>query len=91
LSEEEKGRRIAAVISLQETISLERNLTTIRRTYPVLIEGPARRGIGLLAGKTPQFKTVIFPSAYSVAIGETVPVRIDFANGHTLTGSIAAE
>ncbi|MGB6551930.1 MAG: tRNA (N6-isopentenyl adenosine(37)-C2)-methylthiotransferase MiaB [Candidatus Binataceae bacterium] len=90
VSEEEKGRRIAAVISLQETISLERNRATVDRTYPVLIEGPARRGIGLLAGKTPQFKTAIFLSACSVAIGETVPVRIDCANGHTLTGSLVA-
>ncbi|MGC1336970.1 MAG: tRNA (N6-isopentenyl adenosine(37)-C2)-methylthiotransferase MiaB, partial [Candidatus Binataceae bacterium] len=49
VSEEEKGRRIAAVISLQETMSLERNRATIGRTYPILIEGPARRGIGLLA------------------------------------------
>ncbi len=88
VSDEEKGRRIGAVISLQETISLERNRATVGRTYPVLIEGPARRGEGLLAGKTPQFKTAIFPSTYSVAIGETVPVRIDSANGHTLTGSI---
>lgn len=88
VSEEEKGRRIAAVISLQETISLERNQATVGRTYPVLIEGPARRGTGLLAGKTPQFKTAIFPSAYSVTVGETVSVQIDSANGHTLTGSI---
>ena len=91
VSEEEKGRRIAAVISLQETMSLERNRATIGRTYPILIEGPARRGIGLLAGKTPQFKTAVFPSAYSVAVGETIPVRIDSANGHTLTGSIVRQ
>ncbi|MGC1339153.1 MAG: TRAM domain-containing protein, partial [Candidatus Binataceae bacterium] len=84
-------RRIAAVISLQETMSLERNRATIGRTYPILIEGPARRGIGLLAGKTPQFKTAVFPSAYSVAVGETIPVRIDSANGHTLTGSIVRQ
>ncbi|HUY38085.1 MAG TPA: tRNA (N6-isopentenyl adenosine(37)-C2)-methylthiotransferase MiaB [Candidatus Binataceae bacterium] len=91
VSEEEKGSRIAAVIALQETISLERNRATIGRTYPVLIEGPARRGIGLFAGKTPQFKTTIFPKAHSIAIGNTVPVRIDSANGHTLTGSIVAK
>jgi tRNA-2-methylthio-N6-dimethylallyladenosine synthase len=91
VSEEDKGRRVAAVIALQETISLERNRATIGRTYPVLIEGPARRGIGLLAGKTPQFKTTIFPIAQTFAIGDTVSVRIDSANGHTLTGSIVAK
>ncbi len=92
VSEEEKGRRIAAVISLQETISLERNRATVGRTYPVLIEGPARRGTGLLAGKTPQFKTTIFPSAAaSVMIGETARVQVESANGHTLTGLIVAD
>ncbi|HVA79428.1 MAG TPA: tRNA (N6-isopentenyl adenosine(37)-C2)-methylthiotransferase MiaB [Candidatus Binataceae bacterium] len=90
VGKKEKSRRIAAVIALQEAMSLERNRATLGRIYPVLIEGPARRGIGLLAGKTPQFKTAIFPRADSVAIGDTVPVRIESATGHTLTGSIAA-
>ncbi|MHB8384092.1 MAG: tRNA (N6-isopentenyl adenosine(37)-C2)-methylthiotransferase MiaB [Candidatus Binataceae bacterium] len=91
VSEEEKGRRIAEVIALQETISLERNRAMLGHVYPVLIEGPARRGIGQLAGKTPQFKTTIFPTNYSASIGETVPVQIESANGHTLTGSIVAK
>ena len=90
VSEEEKGRRIAAVIALQETISLERNRATLGQVFPVLIEGPARRGIGLLAGKTPQFKTAIFPTGDTTRTGETVAVRVESATGHTLTGSILA-
>jgi len=88
VSEEEKGRRIAAVIALQEAISLKRNQATLGQVFPVLIEGPARRGAGLMAGKTPQFKTTIFPSGDSGAVGDTVAVRIDSATGHTLSGSI---
>jgi tRNA-2-methylthio-N6-dimethylallyladenosine synthase len=87
VSEVEKGRRIAEVIALQEEISLERNLATLGKVFPVLIEGPARRGIGMLAGKTPQFKTTIFPAIESLQTGETVSVRIASATGHTLTGA----
>ncbi|MGH7780407.1 MAG: tRNA (N6-isopentenyl adenosine(37)-C2)-methylthiotransferase MiaB [Candidatus Binataceae bacterium] len=90
VTEPEKGRRIAEVIALQETISLERNRAMLGQVFPVLIEGPARRGTGRLAGKTPQFKTTIFPSIDSVTTGDTVPVRIESATGHTLTGSIVA-
>ncbi len=60
VSEEEKGRRLAEVIALQEPISVERNRATLGQVFPVLVEGPARRGDGMLAGKTPQFKTAIF-------------------------------
>ena len=88
MSEAEKGRRLTAVIALQERISLDRNRELIGREFPVLVEGPARRGIGMLAGKTPQFKTTIFPAAANSAVGDTVRVRIEAATGHSLTGSI---
>jgi len=88
VNEAEKGRRLNEVIALQEGLSLERNRVLIGREFPVLVEGPARRGVGMLAGKTPQFKTAIFPAAGDVAPGATVSVRIESATGHSLTGSI---
>ena len=60
VSEEEKGRRLTKLIALQEEMSLARNRAMVGREFPVLVEGPARRGGGMLAGKTPQFKTAIF-------------------------------
>jgi len=89
VTDEEKGRRLAAVIALQEAISLERNQASIGRVYPVLVEGPARRGEGMLAGKTPQFKTAVFPAAERVRAGDTIEVRVDSANAHTLVCSHA--
>ena len=84
VSEEEKGRRLAEVIALQERISLERNRTLVGQHFAVLVEGPARRGAGMLAGKTPQFKTAVFRAADSIVPGDTVTVRVESATGHTL-------
>jgi tRNA-2-methylthio-N6-dimethylallyladenosine synthase len=87
VSEEEKGRRLAELITLQEAISLERNRELIGETFSVLVEGPARRGEGRMAGKTPQFKTVTFPG--DARPGETIAVRIESATGHSLAGVLA--
>lgn len=86
VSEPEKGRRLAAVIALQEEISLRRNRAIVGERFPVLVEGPARRGIGMLAGKTPQFKTAVFPSTPEIKSGDTVTVRVESATSHSLVG-----
>ncbi len=88
VSEAEKALRLSAVIALQEAISLERNRAIIGADYPVLVEGPARRGGGMLAGKTPQFKTVVFPARSGIGPGDTVRVRIELATAHSLTGTL---
>ncbi len=49
----------------------------------VLVEGPAKRQEGWLAGKNGQFKTVVFPSN-DARPGEVVPVHIVSATAHTL-------
>src|ERR1700722_10420361 len=87
VSEEEKGRRLTALIESQEKMSLARNQAMIGREFPVLVEGPARRGGGMLAGKTPQFKTAIF-AASGIPAGNTVRGRGDSATGHSLMCSI---
>jgi tRNA-2-methylthio-N6-dimethylallyladenosine synthase len=86
VSEQEKGARLAEVIALQETISAARNRATIGHEYQVMVERPARRGGGMMAGKTPQYKTAVFAGAEGVPSGETIAVRIESANSHTLTG-----
>jgi tRNA-2-methylthio-N6-dimethylallyladenosine synthase len=90
VSEAEKGRRLAEVIALQEKISLERNRALIGRAFPVLVEGPARRGEGRLAGKTPQFKTAVFAGSWAISAGDTVAVRVESVTGHSLMGAIVA-
>jgi tRNA-2-methylthio-N6-dimethylallyladenosine synthase len=84
LSETEKRDRLATAIALQESISLERNQSLVGRQFPVLIEGEARRGSGMLSGKTPQFKTAVFPAVQSLRPGNTVSVQIESATSHSL-------
>jgi tRNA-2-methylthio-N6-dimethylallyladenosine synthase len=86
VSEDEKGRRLQTVIALQEEQSAGINRRLIGSTTEVLIEGPARRREGWHAGKSPQFKTVVFP-ADGTRVGEVVRVRVTDATAHTLVGS----
>jgi tRNA-2-methylthio-N6-dimethylallyladenosine synthase len=99
VSEAEKQRRLNQVMALQEESSIARYSAAIGHEFPVLVEGPARRGVGMLAGKTPQYKTAIFPArnelpernelavpdTIPVATGDTVNVRVLSATSHTLT------
>ena len=85
VSDAEKGRRLQAIIELQESQSADINRGLIGTVTEVLVEGPARRREGWMAGKTPQFKTVVFPGAGST-VGDIVPVRITDSTAHTLIG-----
>ncbi len=89
VSETVKGARLQAVIALQEEIALRRNRALVGDVFPVLIEGPARRGGGMMAGKTPQFKTAIFPAREDAALGTTLPFRVESVTAHSLMGSLA--
>jgi len=89
VSEADKGRRLAEVIALQERVSAERNRALIGHRFAVLVEGPARRGGGMLSGKTPQFKTAVFAAADSIRPGDIVTVRVEAATGHTLHCALA--
>jgi tRNA-2-methylthio-N6-dimethylallyladenosine synthase len=91
VTDTEKSRRLAEVIALQEGISLKRNRALIGREFPVLVEGPARRAGGLLVGKTPQFKTALFAATHVIRPGDTVRVRVDSANAHSLFCSLPDE
>ena len=84
VSDTEKSRRLSAVIDLQEATSLERNRALLGCEFPVLVEGPARRGGGMLVGKTPQFKTALFPAAPSIRAGDTIRARVCSATAHSL-------
>src|SRR5437016_8917779 len=60
--EDEKGRRLQRLVALQEGISTEINRRLAGAEVGVLVERPARRTAGWMAGKSPQMKTVVFPS-----------------------------
>jgi len=90
VSEDEKGRRLQTIIALQEAQSAAINRTWIGSTTAVLVEGPARRQHGWHAGKSPQFKTVVFPAA-GTRVGDLVKVRITDATAHTLIGTVESQ
>ena len=85
LSEEEKGRRLQEIIHLQEQIGAELNQQRIGQSVEVLVEGPAKKQKDWLAGKDPQFKTVVFPGN-GAQPGDIVPVHVTSATAHTLVG-----
>jgi len=85
VSEAEKSRRLQEVIALQEEQSAAINCALIGTTTEVLVEGPARRHAGWMAGKNPQFKTTVFPGS-DVHPGELRRVRITNTTAHTLLG-----
>ena len=86
VSEAEKARRLQAVIALQEQTAAEINASVVGQDVEVLVEGPARRRAGWLAGKTPHFKTTVFPADGS-APGDVVRVRVASSTAHTLVAA----
>jgi tRNA-2-methylthio-N6-dimethylallyladenosine synthase len=89
VSEEEKGRRLRAIIELQEQISHEINQGLAGETVEVLVEGESRRDPERYHGRTDSFKTTVFPKEDS-KVGDLVPVNIKSATAHTLLGDIVA-
>ncbi len=84
VSDEEKGRRLQTVIAGQEAQSAAINRALVGTTRDVMIEGPAKRRDGWLAGKTPQFKTAVLPGGPGFGIGDVVRVRVVETTAHTL-------
>jgi len=87
VSEDDKARRLTALIALQESIAADINRGLVGATVEVLVEGPARRQDGWMMGKTPQMKTVVFPGP--ARPGALVTVRIDATTAHSLRGALA--
>lgn len=81
----EKTRRLELVIARQERISAEINAGLVGRTYPILVEGKAKRGGGWY-GRSPQFKNTVF-QAVGAAPGRMVTVRVTGSTAHTLLGT----
>jgi len=84
VSMDEKGRRLQRLIALQESISAGINRALVGEEIEVLVEGPARRPAGWMAGKSPQMKTVVF--AGPATPGELVRVRVATSTSHSRTG-----
>jgi len=87
--DEEKKRRLAAVIELQEAHSRERFGRIVGEVRRVLVEGPAKESPRLGFGRCEDFKPVVIdPGEGGEALrpGSEVKVRIMSATSHTLRG-----
>ncbi len=82
--DDEKTARLERLIALQQEIGAEINRAMVGDDVEVLVEGPARRPDGWFMGKTPHFKTVVFPGPADPA--SLVRIRVESTTSHTLTG-----
>jgi tRNA-2-methylthio-N6-dimethylallyladenosine synthase len=83
--EGEKSRRLAHLIAEQEARSLRINQSLVGQQAEVLVEGPAKRQKDWLAGKSAEYKTVVF-EPIGAQVGELARVRLEAATSHTLRG-----
>ncbi len=83
--EETKIRRLNEMIALQNELSLQSNQNDVGKIFEVLVEGPSKRSIQQLCGRTGQNKMVVFDKGTHHA-GEKVWVKITEASSATLKG-----
>jgi len=88
--EDEKGRRLTEIISLQNKLSLESNKKDVNKTFRVLIEGVSKKSDDRLYGRTSHNKVVVFPKRSS-EIGDYVDVLITECTSATLLGHITKD
>ena len=84
--QEIKELRNQTLLSLLENQSLASNQKLIGKKMSVLVEGRARRGQGMLMGRTDCYRRVVF-SGNERLINTFASIKIDSASVHTLFGS----
>jgi tRNA-2-methylthio-N6-dimethylallyladenosine synthase len=84
VSEAEKGRRLTALIELQNTISAGIHDALVGRTVEVLVEGRGKRD-GQLFGRSADFKNVVFADD-GTPQGRLARVRVIGSTSQTLIG-----
>lgn len=80
-----KDCRNQELLRILESHSLERNRSLVGTIQEVLVEGPARKGGGMLMGRTRGYRKVVFPGQPSM-IGELMEIRIAEATVTVLKG-----
>ncbi len=84
-----KGERVARLVELQRTLSLQANLAYIGRVLPVLIEGDASKSSAQWMGRTDGNLTVVWDkNGESAKPGDIVSLAIKDASAATLYGDI---
>jgi|TARA_B100001964_G_C14003907_1_gene496238 tRNA-2-methylthio-N6-dimethylallyladenosine synthase len=84
---EVKEARNQRLLRVLEKHSLKRNFSLVGSVQEVLVEGPARKGNGMLMGRTRGYRKVLF-RGNDPFIGEIIDVRIKDATTTTLNGEL---
>jgi tRNA-2-methylthio-N6-dimethylallyladenosine synthase len=90
LPQETRMERLNRVNELQNHIALSINRTLVGRRFRILVDGSAPRGEGLLQGRTPTDKVVLFQGTEDL-LGRFVSVEIDSAESWCLKGTLIDE
>jgi tRNA-2-methylthio-N6-dimethylallyladenosine synthase len=85
--EEVKTRRLNEIIAMQNELSSISKTADIGRTFEVLVEGPAKKPVGAMMGRTSGNKVVVFPAS-DVRPGDYVNVTVTRATSATLIGNL---
>ena len=87
IAEAEKSRRLARLQERQREISLALHRAQVGKLEEVLVEGPAKRGTGLMTGRTRANRAVNFPVPPELA-GRLVMVRVEQGLVNSLRGKL---
>ena len=85
--EEEKERRNRELLEILRVQSLEFNERLVGSVQEILVEAPAKRGAGMVMGRTRTHRKVIFKGPDSL-VGKLAEVRIDEAGVSAMTGTL---
>jgi tRNA-2-methylthio-N6-dimethylallyladenosine synthase len=85
---ETKSRRLAELVALQNSISLNKKQDYIGKTYRVLIEGFSKKSDDDLKGRNDQNQLVVFPTGEGYAKGDYVNVLIERCTMTSLFGKV---
>jgi len=83
-----KKRRLAEIVSKQKEISHANNLSTVGKTYRVLIEGDSKKSDKDFKGRNSGFLLIVFPKTGDHKAGDYVNVLITSATSNTMLGKI---
>ncbi|MBQ3395931.1 MAG: TRAM domain-containing protein, partial [Synergistaceae bacterium] len=82
--------RLNRLNELQDNITLSINQSLNGHVFEVLVDAPAPKGEGLLQGRTPSDKVVLFEGKKNL-IGQFVNVKITEAEAWCLHGELISE
>ncbi len=87
ISEEEKGRRLAAVQEKQREIQIRRNETLVGDTFEILVDA-RHESRGQWAGRTSSNRIINFSTARESLLGQYVQVKVTRGGPNSLVGEL---